>query len=65
MVCLQTPQTDLAGAAQKECYDSLKHFLKPEALDAGARQMDYELQDNALGSEEAWRTTAEARWRWE
>eukprot|EP00969_Alexandrium_andersonii_P240326 10609120-Alexandrium_andersonii.AAC.1 len=66
MVCLQTLQEDLLGAAQRECYDSLKRFLKPEASDAEARQMDLDLQEaKGADSEEAWRTMAEARWRWE
>eukprot|EP00969_Alexandrium_andersonii_P001144 51860-Alexandrium_andersonii.AAC.1 len=66
MVCLQTLRDDVAATAQREYYDCLKHFLRPEAEDAEAKRVDSDLQDaSEPDSEEAWRTMAEARWRWE
>eukprot|EP00969_Alexandrium_andersonii_P197759 8736142-Alexandrium_andersonii.AAC.1 len=63
MVCLQTLQTELTATAQREHYDSLKHFRKPEPEDRAVRQLDADPQDaNEPDSEEAWRTMAEARW---
>eukprot|EP00969_Alexandrium_andersonii_P033170 1448128-Alexandrium_andersonii.AAC.1 len=66
MVCLQSLQGDAAAAAQREHFDSVKYLLKMEPEDAEIVQVDSDLQNaNDSDSEEAWRTMAEGRWRWE
>eukprot|EP00969_Alexandrium_andersonii_P030928 1350440-Alexandrium_andersonii.AAC.1 len=67
MVCLQSLQDDIMGAAQAESRQGdLLHLLKMDPADDETKRKDTDLrEDLEKDSEAAWRALAEGRLRWE